>query len=100
MRQPWCVDSMIKSLALTITSQRLSAKMQTKADYVSVPTMEALRKFYPVAVGIEDHRDPRCCSECGWGQILASTSRKNSGMDLVNFENLKGDVAPPRSLTT
>lgn len=35
------VDSMIKSLALTIESQRLSAKMQTKADYVSVPTMEA-----------------------------------------------------------
>src|ERR1700719_2539220 len=59
-----------------------------------------LRKFYPVAVGIEDHRDPRRCSECGWSQTLASTSRKNLGMDLVNFENLKGDVAPARSLTT
>jgi hypothetical protein len=59
-----------------------------------------LRELDPVAVWIEDHRDPRDCSECGWGQTLAAAGRKNSGMDLIDLEDLKGDVAPACSLTT
>ena len=59
-----------------------------------------MRELDPVAVRIEDHRDPRDCSECGWGQPPAAAGRNNSGMDLINPEDLKGHVAPACSLTT
>jgi hypothetical protein len=104
------IDTRSNSFASTISPIELSMSVLDAEACESALTMEmpmslqgtynggTLRELDPVAVWIEDHRDPRDC--CGWGQTLAAAGRKNSGMDLIDLEDLKGDVAPACSLTT
>lgn len=52
----------------------------------------------PIAVGIEDHRDPRCRSERLRRRRFAGTGRDHSGVDLIHLEDLKGDVTPAQTV--
>jgi hypothetical protein len=66
-----------------------------------VPTIEArCESSIQLPSGVEYHRNPRGCAERDWRPRFAASDREDRGMDLVHFEHLKRDVAPPFAADT